>query len=479
MSNLNLKDKRVAILGLGIEGIATTKFLQDDGQVKEVTLLDQLSELEIIQNINESERAEAKTLLEKYELISGNGYLDNLERFDIIFRSPGISIKNSKLQEAIKNGVVVSSQIRLFFELCPAMIIGVTGTKGKGTTASLIHEILVGSGEYGMGNENSTPSSKPDVYLAGNIGYPAITLIPKLKNNDLVVLELSSFQLMDLNRSPHIAVVTNLSVDHLNYHEDVNEYQTAKINILKFQTPKDFAVLNSDSTFDSNVLSNEIKSKIKYFSHTEVRDAIVKDDKVILDPSNRSITICDKSSIKLFGRHNLENIAAASIVADILQIDLDKVEEIVEKFRGLPHRLELVREVNGVRFINDSFATNPEPTIAALDSFSENKIIILGGSSKGADFTGLADKIVNSKTTGVVLIGLEGEKIKNSLLAKGFSGRLIDGGNTMKEIVASANKLAEPNDVILFSPACASFDMFKNYKDRGEKFKTAVLGLHI
>lgn len=471
MSNLDLKDKKVAILGLGIEGIALLKYL--DGVTSDITVLDRLSTSEIIQNLEEDERVGAESLIEKYKIISGEKYLDNLFDFDVIFRSPGISINHPNLQKAKENGAIISSQIKLFFDLCPAMIIGVTGTKGKGTTSSLISEILVRSRAYGVGSKNS----KPKVYLAGNIGYPAITLIPQLKSDDIVILELSSFQLMDLEKSPHIAVVTNLTVDHLDYHEDISEYQSAKTSILKFQNEDDFAVLNSDSTFDSGFLDHEVKSNIKYFSHTKDADATVKNGEVILDPKNKSITICDENHIKLFGRHNLENISAASIVAEILNIDLNVTKEAVSKFKGLPHRLELVSEIDGIKFINDSFATNPEPTIAALNSFSENKILVLGGSSKGANFDELSKEIIQSNVSGVVTIGIEGKKIENSLKKSGYSGTIIQGGDSIDEIVMNAKKLAKNGDVVVFSPACASFDMFKNYKDRGEKFKTAVLNL--
>ncbi|MFA4996136.1 MAG: UDP-N-acetylmuramoyl-L-alanine--D-glutamate ligase [Patescibacteria group bacterium] len=471
MSNLDLKDKKVAILGLGIEGMALLKYL--DGKTSNITILDRLSVSEIIQNLEEGERADAENLIRKYKIISGEKYMDDLSGFDVVFRSPGISINHPKLQEAEEKGAIISSQIKLFFDLCPAMIIGVTGTKGKGTTSSLIFEILKKSSQFSV----LSSQSNPNVYIAGNIGYPAITLIPQLKSDDIVILELSSFQLMDLEKSPHMAVVTNLTVDHLDYHKDVDEYQDAKKSILKFQSKNDFAVLNSDSTFDSDFINNETRSSIKYFSHTEDKDAVVKDGKVVLDPKNKSITICDENNIKLFGRHNLENIAAASIVAEILGVDFDVIKKVVAEFKGLPHRLELVSEIDGIKFINDSFATNPEPTIAAVDSFSENKVLILGGSSKGANFDELSKKIVKSNVSSVVTIGIEGEKIENSLSKNKYDGTIIQGGNSIEEIIVNAKKLAKSGDVIIFSPACASFDMFKNYKDRGEKFKDSVLKL--
>jgi len=500
MDKLNLQDKKVAILGVGIEGIALANFLSD--KVEQLVFLDCASKEDILDRLKGEEKEGAASLLNKFELISGEKYLDNCSSYDVIFRSPGISYFNPKIQEAIEHGIKVSSQIKLFFDLCPCKIIGVTGTKGKGTTASLIYEILKNKFQNqnyklqiktqisNSKNQNSyqlpTTDYSTNIYLAGNIGYPAITLIPKLKNDDIVILELSSFQLMDLDKSPYIATITNLTVDHLDYHRDINEYREAKFNILKYQNENDLAILNKESTFALKNLQ-ELKSKIEYFSNENDQDyhksengnvgAIVKDGAVILDPENRNIEICNLENINLLGSHNLENIAAATLAACALKVDSVIISEAVKSFKGLPYRVERVAEINGVLFVNDSFATNPDPTMAAINSFPQNKILILGGSSKGADFDDLADKISKSEVSGVVLIGVEGEKIKVSLFKKEFKGKIIEAKKTMDEIVAAAMSLAKMGDVVIFSPACASFDMFKNYKDRGEKFKTAVMNL--
>ena len=463
MKNLNLQDKKVAVLGMGMEGLALVDFLIN----KECALsaLDKLSAEEIDKRLNEEEQIIFKNVLgnEKIVKIFGDNYLDNLSGFDIIFRSPGISFNNQKIQEVKNKGVIISSQIKLFFDLCPSKIIGVTGTKGKGTTASLIYEIL--------------KKDSRSVYLAGNIGHPAISLVPKLTSDDIVILELSSFQLMDLENSPQIAVVTNLLVDHLDYHENEGEYRRSKESIVKYQGQNDFAVLNKKSTFDQGVLS-ELKSSIKYFGSQEDIEVNVTENSVILDPQNRNIKICDKENIELFGHHNLENIAAATIVSDILGIDVEATKEVVKNFKGLPHRIEFVIEINGVKFINDSFATNPEPTMAAIDSFSEDKILILGGSSKGADFTKLAKKISSSNIKAVILMGDEADKIKQALITASYSGHINKGLSNIEEIVKAAREEASTGDVIILSPACASFGLFNNYKDRGEKFKTAVLNLN-
>jgi UDP-N-acetylmuramoylalanine--D-glutamate ligase len=471
------KAKRVAILGLGIEGVAIYNFLKDD--FADITLLDKTLEAEILEKASKEVRDLLPPILadKRAKKIFSDHYLDNLTDYDLIFRSPGIYFADPNLLLAKEAGTTVTSQIKLFFELCPCKIIGVTGTKGKGTTASLIFEIL----NLQAQSEKQKTESQGNVFLAGNIGIPAIDLLDKLQPEDLVVLELSNFQLADLCRSPEIAIVTNIGVDHLDYHKNFDEYIEAKFNILAHQEAGDFAIINTDSSFDQTRLSN-IKSSKKYFSKSDSdADAIVAqvDDKntVILDPQNRKVEICREGEIKLLGRHNLENIAAASIAADLLNVPAETIRKAVREFSGLPYRLEMVKDIDGVRFVNDSFATNPGPTMAAIDSFREPKILILGGSSKGSDFTELAYKIALSDVPAVILIGAEAEKIQEALRVANYGGGIIKGGMEIGEIVRQAKEAAKPGEIVIFSPACASFDMFKNYKDRGEKFKKAVLAL--
>jgi UDP-N-acetylmuramoylalanine--D-glutamate ligase len=469
----NLKDKKIAIIGLGTEGIAVAKFLGDNFLT--LTLLDQLPEDKIVENCQDNEKKFLKELLSRNNVkkVFSDQYLSDLKSFDVIFRSPGLSFFNPKIQEAKNSGVKITSQIKLFFDLCPAKIIGVTGTKGKGTTASLISEILKKS--YQLNFKSQAPN--PKVYLAGNIGYPALDLLEKIKSNDIVILELSSFQLMDLEKSPHIAVVTNLTIDHLDYHENEEEYKLAKFNVIAHQSRSDLAILNSDSTFSPEQLKN-LDTNIKYFGKNKESDrCIVENNEVILNPKGEKISICNLSDISLLGQHNLENIAAATLVAKELKVDNQTIVETVKKFKGLPHRLEFVRDLRGVKFINDSFATNPDPTMAAIDSFSEDKILILGGSSKGASFNDLAKKIINTNIKAVVIVGEEGKKIEQVLKSAGFSGQFVEGGADMDSIVKNAQSVAKSGDVIILSPACASFGLFKNYKDRGNKFRASVFNL--
>jgi len=469
-----LKDKKIAVIGLGIEGVALCDFLI--GRVESITVLDKLSPSELKDKVSPELSSKIDKILHSDEIKFhfGSDYLSNLSDFDLAFRSPSVYFADSQLKLAEENGTKISSQISLFFDLCPCQIIGVTGTKGKGTTASLLTEII--------SEKFESTGSGTKVYLAGNIGYPAITLIPELSADDLVVLELSNFQLADLTKSPHLAIVTNLSVDHLDYHKTKEEYHLAKASIVRYQTESDFVVLNDQSTFSNDVLKN-VKSKKYYFSNMDSvsASAVVVDrdghDTVVLDPNNRNITICNEKNIKLLGRHNLENIAAASLAADILGIESTIISSVAKKFVGLTHRLEMVKEIHGVKYINDSFATNPEPTIAAVKSFREPKILILGGSEKGADFDELGRVIANSNVKAAILIGVEKTRIQKSLLAASFAGTIILPSGNIDTIVSQAQALAAPGDVVIFSPACASFDMFKNYKERGDKFKAAVFGL--
>lgn len=450
--------KNIALAGFGVENISVARFLLKNNF--DFTVLD---------------RAPAKDLLEEAQKIinennlkntCGEEYLSDLRQFDIIIRSPGIPYLTKEIVEAKNAGADITSSTKLFFKFCPARIIGVTGTKGKGTTSSIIFEII---------KQNFENSSKKQVYLVGNIGTPSFDVIEKVGENDLVVFELSSFQLQDLDISPQISVITNLTEDHLDYHKTLDEYRGTKKNILMWQKEADFAVINYDYP-ESKKLENVGKSKKYFFSAKEELEngAFVDENGDVFLTIGGKKKICSKDEIKLIGRHNLENIAASAIVGKLLSIPSAEVAEAVKSFSGLPHRLEFVREVGGVKFYNDSFSTNPTPTIAAIRSFTEPVTLILGGSSKGADFSQLAEEIKKSSVKNIILIGLEGKRISLALENKDLKVNIIQGGNSISETVEQAKEISGSKEVVLFSPACASFDMFDNYKDRGEKFKIAV-----
>jgi UDP-N-acetylmuramoylalanine--D-glutamate ligase len=445
------KGKKIGILGCDIEGKATLSFLVQNGF--EVCVLDRANEAEFLKKNPDFRNGDI-------DLFLGADYLSHLDKVDVVFRTPGIPILLPELQEAIRKGVVVTSQIELFFELCPSQIIGVTGTKGKGTTSSLIYEMLKKNGD--------------DVYLGGNIGNPAISFVDKLSKTSKVVLELSSFQLQSLRISPQIAVVLNVTQDHLDYHRDIDEYREAKKNIIKYQAAADFAVMNAD--YESTIkFSKETKAKILFYSKEKAVNGcyIDKDDRIVLVTEEGEKEVARVADLLLRGRHNLENVTAAILAAHIAGVSMDSIRKSVLSFKGLEHRLELVSEIEGIKYYNDSFSTTPETAIAAISSFKEPIVLILGGSSKGSDYSALGKAIELSNVKAIIFIGNTAREISHKISTK-YKGERVFGLKTMEEMVSKANELAKEGDVVLLSPACASFGLFENYKDRGNQFKKII-----
>ena len=454
MSN-SFKNKKVAVLGMGLEGKDLVKFLLK--QKAQITIFDKKKKQELdLTGIDRN----------KIKVVCGERYLGSgLTGFDIIFRSPGIYPYLVQLIEAERNDVTISSASKLFFELCPAKIIGVTGTKGKGTTSTLIYEILKASGKR--------------VFLAGNIGKPYLKLLPILKKDDFVVLELSSFQLIDLKKSPQIAVVLNITLDHLDWHKDRDEYLKSKIRIVKYQEKNDFAVLNADYSTPRS-FAKLSKGKIFYFSRRKkVRGCYVEKGRLILGIGEGKIQIGNADKLLLRGKHNWENVTAAICASCLAGAQIKAIKKVSFSFKGLEHRLELVGRTYGVSFYNDSFATNPQPTTAAVASFNEPITLILGGSDKGLNYDGMAKVLAKKRNLRtVILIGEIADKIKKSLYKAGFKGKIIGLGKAaMKRIVKTSFYETPKGGVVLLSPASASFDMFKDYKDRGNQFKEVVKSL--
>ncbi|MCK5510282.1 UDP-N-acetylmuramoyl-L-alanine--D-glutamate ligase, partial [Candidatus Parcubacteria bacterium] len=367
-----------------------------------------------------------------------------------------------EIKKAKKFGVEISSPIKLFFELCPTKnIIGVTGTKGKGTTSSLIYEIV------GAGHCPVPVRDNPNIYIGGNIGIPVFSFLEKIKKNDWVVLELSSFQLEDLDKSPKIAVITNFSREHLkpadpnnpNHHKTLDDYFAAKFNIIRFQTKNNFAVINRD-----------LKLKVACTRLTGENSF-----KGIFGANGKKIYF-DKSNLKsqLLGEHNKKNIAAAIAVAKILKINKKFITRAITNFKGLGYRLEFVAEKDSINFYNDSFATIPESAVTALKSFNHPVILIAGGADKGNDFKKIA-KEIKKKVKFLILFTGEGSvRLKNRLRKISFSDNKICMANNMSEAIKTALAKADSGDVVLLSPGCASFGVFKNYKERGRLFKEEV-----
>jgi len=407
---MNWKGKKVAILGWGVDTQDVEPWLR--GQGAEITILDEKKD--------------------------GEPFGD-LSGFDVLVRSPGVYRFRKEIVEAEKKGTVVTSKMKIFFDVCRGKIIGVTGTKGKGTTATLIYEILKAAGTK--------------VFLAGNIGTGIFAEIEKIDEETWVVLELSSFQLIDLEKSPAIAVVLMVTREHQDWHKDEEEYVLAKANIVKFQQKEDWAVVNKD--YPNSVRIGEMAEGIVMW--------ITKND----------LEGIDKNEVRLRGEHNLENIVAAAAAARIAGAEEETIRQTVSDFKGLVHRLEEVAKVKGVSYFDDSFSTTPETTIAAINAFSEPVILIAGGSEKGSDFSELGRVISETKNIkAIILIGLMADRIEKSIENKKI--KILKGAKNMREIFEMVKREAAEGDVVLLSPACASFDMFKNYKERGEEFKGEV-----
>ncbi|MCX6724487.1 MAG: UDP-N-acetylmuramoyl-L-alanine--D-glutamate ligase, partial [Candidatus Shapirobacteria bacterium] len=439
-------------LGFGLEGRDLSQFLLK--QKAKITVFDQKEAKNLDKEFEEFKKQGVKFKL-------GQDYLkEGLTDYNFVFRSPGFSPLRPEIIEAQKRGVVISSATKLFFEFCPGKIIGVTGTKGKGTTATLIYEILKKDGQK--------------VFLAGNIGQPMLALLPKIKKGDWIVLELSSFQLQDLEKSPHIAVVLFIVPEHLNYHQDTKEYIRAKSNIVNHQSKYDLAVLNTDDLTSSSFASLTPAQIYCFSRRKEVNGAYVQRGEIYLAGQK----VGPVKDLKIRGVHNWDNVCASVLTAHLAGARLESIRKAVFAFQGLEHRLEKVAVIKEVAFYNDSFSTTPETTIAAIKSFKKPLVLIAGGSEKGSDYHDLGKKIAQSSVKTLILIGQMADKIKQAVLEAGFQGEIIfRPSEKMSEIVKLAFQKAQPSGIVLLSPACASFDLFLSYKDRGLQFKKYVKAL--
>ena len=392
----------------------------------------------------------------------GENYLEKLVGFDLIFRSPSCLPTVPELELEAQRGAIITTEIEMLIEMSPAKVIGVTGSDGKTTTTSLIASILKKAGY--------------NTWIGGNIGTPLFTKLPEIKEDDIVVLELSSFQLMGMKVSPSISVITNITPNHLNVHKDYEEYIDAKKNIFKYQDENGILVLNYDNEI-TNKCSKEANGKVIFFSSKEkLENGYIVDDKIIKQcQDNVRKYILDTSEVKLRGNHNFENIATALAATEGL-VKPDIAVEAIKEFNSVEHRLEFVREIDGVKWYNDSVSSSPTRTIAGLNSYEENIVLIAGGYDKNLDYTPIAKPIVE-KVKCLILLGQTSGKIFEAVkeeLELQNKQLPIYMCNTLEETVEQAKKHAKSGDVVLFSPASASFDMFKNFADRGNKFKDIV-----
>lgn len=449
-----LDNRKVAIIGLGVSNIPLLKYMYERGA--NTTVFDEREVEDIPKEIMEE--------IVKYDIkyVLGRACLASLKGFDIIFRSPSCMPTKKELVEAEKQGAIVTSEIEMLMEMCPGTVVGVTGSDGKTTTTSLIYEILKQKGY--------------NCYLGGNIGIPLFTKLREMKEDDFIVLELSSFQLMNMKISPKISVITNISPNHLNIHSSYEEYIEAKKNIFKYQSRNDIVVLNYDNEI-TRECAKEAEGRVIFFSSkTKLDDGIILDEDIIKECNDRIRRhAINTKEIHLRGRHNYENICAA-IAATKTLVDIDTQIEAIKNFNGVEHRIEFVREIDGVKWYNDSIGTSPTRTIAGLNSFDEEIVLIAGGYDKHLDYTPIAKPILDNVKT-LILMGQTADKIFLAVKEEGEKEKKqVDTYmcDTLEETVKLAKKFAKPGDVVLFSPASASFDMFKNFEERGKKFKEIV-----
>lgn len=449
----DLKNKKIGIVGYGLEGAAVARFLA--ANKIDFIVFDKDPAIEVPGNA---------------VLIAGDDYLSAIDQCDLLFRSPGVNLNLPELQKFIASGKEITSQIKFFFKHCRAKIIGVTGTKGKGTTSKLLYEIMRAAGKK--------------VYLGGNIGKEVLGLLADLSPEHYVVLELSSFQLQDLQQSPHIAVVLMTEADHLIYHGSEAEYVHAKTAITRFQNEQDFAVVNAD--YPNSMEIGKLGAAKKYYVHTFAAGRPVQKEfegifgseaehKIYFVLNGITKELGDYSQLPLRGFHNIQNVCAAAEAAKILAIDNKTIWEAAKKYKGLEHRLEFVAEKKGIKFYNDSMATTPTSTLFAIESFAEPEIVILGGYDKGNVYEQLAEKIVmRQNIKALILIGDVAPKIKTALHQAKFDKKIFEGAADMDAVFGQIKEVAQKGDVVLLAPATSSFGIFKDYKDRGNQFKKHV-----
>lgn len=454
--NRYLAGKKVAVIGLGVSNLPLIDYLHDLNA--NVTVFDN-KEIDKIDK-------EIVTKVTNYcmNISFGKKYLDKLVGFDLIFRSPSCLPNFPELVAESKRGAIVTTEIEMLMELCPCKIIGVTGSDGKTTTTTLISEVLK-EGGY-------------NVFLGGNIGIPLFTKISEITPDDIVVLELSSFQLMNMKISPDISVITNITPNHLDKHTDMDEYINAKKRIFENQDENGTLVLNYDNIITRN-FEKDAKGNVIFFSSKEKLSEgyIIDDLKIKYCHNGLRSHILDTNDMILRGMHNFED-ATAAIIATKDLVDAQTACRAITKFKGVEHRLELVKETKDrIKWYNDSVSSSPTRTIAGLNAFNlRNIILIAGGYDKNLDYTPLAKPIIDN-CKGLVLLGATSEKIENAVkleLQKQKKEMPIVRCTDLRQTIEEAQKLAVKGDIVLFSPASASFDMFKNFAERGLLFKKYV-----
>lgn len=436
----DLNGKSIDIIGIGVSNTPLIKLLSKNGA--KVRAFDKNTEID----------KEQFNGLE-IEFVLGDDYLEKLGS-EIIYRTPGMHPR--MLEKQVEKGCEITSEMEMFFETCPCKIIAVTGSDGKTTTTTLIAEILK--------NEGYT------VHVGGNIGTPLLATVPQIKEEDICVVELSSFQLQTMKKSADIAVITNITPNHLDMHTDMQEYIDAKTNVFKYQNESNMLITNLDDHITKDYKSKGTNVYFSKYKHSKL-GVFLEDDKIILDVGTQRKTILDVKDIALPGFHNVLNYMTA-ICATYKLVNTDKIHEVAKNFRGVEHRIEFVREYNGVKYFNDSIATSPTRAIAGLKSFDKKVIQIAGGYDKKIPFEPLAP-VISKNVKSLILVGDTAEKIEKAVreIDKEIEIIICDD---FSQAVNKSKEIAKQDDVVILSPACAAFDLFKNFAVRGKTFKDIV-----
>lgn len=444
----NVAGKNITVIGIGISNLPLIKYLVSLGA--NVTACDRRSAEDLGENYTELEKLGVKFNL-------GDGYLNNLLG-DMIFKTPGMRYDVPELLKAKENGSIVTSEMEVFFEVCPSHIIAVTGSDGKTTTTTLIHKMMTDAGYK--------------TWLGGNIGNPLLTDTEKMKENDWVILELSSFQLHTMRKSPEIAVITNISPNHLDMHKDYKEYIDAKKNIMLYQNEGDTLIVNADNQVTADI-GKSANGAVKYFSRNGMADVYL-DGNII---KRGIVEILNIKDIKIPGMHNVENYMAAIAAVSGL-VSKEVIVNVAKTFGGVEHRIELVRTLDGVKYYNSSIDSSPNRTINTLRVFPNKVIMIAGGKDKGIPYDEIGPALAEHVKV-LILIGATSDKIQEALDAeinKTGNGKDIEviRATSYEDAVNTARSKAHDGDVVLLSPASTSFDMFRNFEERGNLFKKMV-----
>ena len=457
----NWSGKKVIVIGAARQGTALSRYLASKGA--QVILTDMHSLDDLPANLPDLEKLGIQLRL-------GGHPLELLEGADLVCVSGGVPLTIPFIQAALQRGIPLSNDSQIFLEACPAQVIGITGSSGKTTTTALVG--LMAQKYFEMKQNGHR------AWVGGNIGNPLIEQVDQIDEDDLVVLELSSFQLELMTRSPQIAAILNITPNHLDRHGSMQAYIAAKSRILRFQHAGDVAILNRDDP-GSWSLAEHLKSDLISFGFqkpdSKQNGTYIYKDAIWLQLGRESLKMLPLEWIQLPGRHNIANVLAACAIAAAASIALPAIQTAIEEFTGIPHRLEFIRNINGADWYNDSIATAPERTMAAIEAFEGPLVLLLGGRDKNLPWDDLA-QLIHQRVRAVVLFGEAAGLIEKALGAvkKGETLQVISRCNTLEEAVQAAAKLAQPGDTVLLSPGCTSFDAFKDFEERGEYFRKLV-----